>query len=175
MEELRYPVGKFDFSAEVADAQISDLVHQIEALPNLLKDSLEDLSEEQLNSPYRPGGWTIRQVVHHIADSHINSYIRFKLAATEECPTIKPYDENKWANLEDAANMPVDVSLRLIESLHQRWVYFLKSLTADQLNLTFRHPEIGEVSIKKAISLYAWHGNHHLGHINNYKLGLAIK
>jgi hypothetical protein len=116
-------------------------------------------------------------VIHHIADSHLNAYVRFRLALTEDCPIIKPYDEARWAELEDARNMPIDASLRLIEALHTRWVQLLKSLTGTQLDSKFRHPEIGDVSIKKAISLYAWHGNHHPGHINTFKkrIGLEIQ
>ncbi|EHQ88928.1 YfiT family bacillithiol transferase [Desulfosporosinus youngiae] len=176
MDELKYPIGQFNFSEEVSDVQIPGLVAHIEALPDLLLKSIGGLSEEQLNCSYRPAGWTIRQVVHHIADSHMNGYVRFKLALTEDCPTIKPYDEAQWAELEDAVNMPVDVSLRLVESLHKRWVRLIRSLSSTQLDSEFRHPDIGNVSLKKATSLYAWHGNHHLGHINTFKkkIGLEI-
>lgn len=176
MDELKYPIGQFNFSEEVIDVQIPGLVAHIEALPDLLLKSIGGLSEEQLNCSYRPEGWTIRQVIHHIADSHMNGYVRFRLALTEDCPTIKPYDEAQWAELEDAVNMPVDVSLRLVESLHKRWVRLIRSLTSTKLNSEFRHPDIGYVSLKKAISLYAWHGNHHLGHINTFKkkIGLEI-
>jgi len=176
MDELKYPIGQFNFSEEVSDEQIPVLVTQIEVLPDLLSKSIKGLSEEQLNCSYRPEGWTIRQVVHHIADSHINGYIRFRLALTEDCPIIKPFDEAQWAELEDAVNMPVDVSLRLVESLHKRWVRLIGSLTGSKLDSEFHHPDIGNVSIKKAISLYAWHGNHHLGHINTFKkkIGLEI-
>ncbi|AET66200.1 Protein of unknown function (DUF664) [Desulfosporosinus orientis DSM 765] len=176
MDDLKYPIGQYNFSKEVIDEQIPGLVSQIEVLPDLLSRSIGGLSEEQLNCSYRPEGWTIRQVVHHIADSHMNGYVRFRLALTEDRPTIKPYDEVQWAELEDAVNMPVDVSLRLIESLHKRWVRLIRSLSSTQLDSEFRHPDIGNVSIKKAISLYAWHGNHHLGHINTFKkkIGLEI-
>lgn len=176
MNELKYPIGEFDFDAEVSDKQISKLVEQIEHFPGLLSKSIEGLSEEQLNSSYRAGGWTIRQVIHHIADTNMNFYVRIKLALTEDCPTIKLFDQTQWAELDDARNMSVDVSLKLIESLNKRWVHLIRSLTSDQLNSKFRHPKIGEVSIKKAISLYYWHGHHHMGFINTFKkrIGLEI-
>ncbi|MBC9786186.1 putative metal-dependent hydrolase [Heliobacterium chlorum] len=169
MDELKYPIGRFDFSQEISDEQIPGLIAQIEALPGLLSTSVEGLSEEQWGAAYRPGGWTLRQVIHHIADSHINSFVRFKLALTEDSPMIKPYEEAKWAELDDAVHVPADVSLQLIDSLHTRWVRLLRALTPAQLNAVFRHPEIGDVSLRKAIGLYAWHGNHHLGHIQAYK------
>ena len=176
MEELKYPIGKFDFAAEVSDKQISKLVEQIEDFPDLLLKSIEGLSEDQLNCSYRLGGWRIRQVVHHIADTNMNAYVRIRLALTEDCPTINTFDEAQWAELDDARNMPVDVSLKLIESLHQRWVHLIRSLTSTQLNSKFRHPKIEDVSIKKALSLYSWHGHHHLGQINTFRkrIGLEI-
>jgi len=175
MDELKYPIGQFDFAEKISDIHIPGLVAQIEALHDLLLKSIEGLSEEQLDCSYRPGGWTLKQVVHHIADSHLNGYVRFRLALTEDCPTIKPFEEARWAELEDARNMPIDVSLRLIESLHRRWVRLIRSLTSTQLDSKFHHPDMGNVSIKKAISLYAWHGNHHLGHINSFKKRIGIR
>jgi uncharacterized damage-inducible protein DinB len=175
MDELRYPIGKFDFSEEVSDKQILRIVEQIEGFPDLLLKSIEGLSEEQLNCSYRLGGWTIRQVVHHIADTDMNAYVRIKLALTEDCPTTNSFDETQWAELDDARNMPVDVSLKLIESLHKRLVHLIRSLTSTQLYSKFRHPEMGEVSIKKALSLYSWHGHHHLGHINTFRKRIGLE
>lgn len=174
MDQLRYPIGQFNMSEEVSQEQVENLIAQIEVLPRLLAESLKDLSEDQLNSSYRPGGWTIRQVVHHIADSQMNGYIRCKLALTEDIPTIKPFNEDLWAELEDARTLPVDVSLKLIETLHKRWSVFLRSLSSSELNRQFRHPEAGDLSLKKAIGLYAWHGNHHLAHITNYRKSMGL-
>ncbi len=167
MDTLKYPIGTFDFSKTITDGEIPDLIHQIEVQPVLLHRVIEEISKEKLDSSYRPGGWTLRQVIHHIADSHMNSYIRFKLALTEDCPTIKPFDEEKWAELDDAAHMPVEVSIQLIEALHQRWVWLLRSLDSAQLDARFHHPVNGDVSLRTAVALYAWHGNHHLAHIRS--------
>ncbi|MDQ7096644.1 putative metal-dependent hydrolase [Desulfosporosinus sp. PR] len=174
MDNLRYPIGQFKMSEDVSLDQVEKLIAQIEAVPQLLVDSVKDLKEEQLNSSYRPGGWTIRQVVHHIADSHMNGYIRFKLALTEDTPIIKSYNEALWAELEDARTLPVEVSLNLVETLHKRWAVLLRSLSSTELNRQFRHPEDGDLNIKKAIGLYAWHGNHHLAHITNYRKSIGI-
>jgi Mycothiol maleylpyruvate isomerase N-terminal domain. len=174
MDKLRYPIGQFNMTEDVSVDQIENLITQIEALPRLLVDSVRGLSKDQLDSSYRPGGWTIRQVVHHIADSHMNSYIRFKLALTEDLPIIKPFNEGLWAELEDARTLSVDVSLKLIETLHIRWVVLLRSLSSVELNRQFRHPEAGDLSLKKAIGLYAWHGNHHLAHITNFRNSIGL-
>jgi len=175
MDKLRYPIGQFNMAEDVGVDQIGELIVQIEAVPRLFADSVKDLSKEQLDSSYRPGGWTIRQVVHHVADSHINGYIRFKLALTEDNPIIKPYKEALWAELEDARTLSVDVSLKLIETLHYRWVTLLKSLSHNELNRHLRHPEAGDLSLKKAIGLYAWHGNHHLAHIMNFRRKIGLE
>ena len=174
MDQLRYPIGQFNMSQDISLDQVENLAAQIEVLHRSLAESLKDLSEEHLNSSYRPGGWTIRQVVHHLADSHMNGYIRFKLALTEDIPTIKPFNEVLWADLEDARTLPVDVSLKLIETLHERWSVLLRSLSNNELNRQFRHPEAGDISLKKAIGLYAWHGNHHLAHITNYRKSIGL-
>lgn len=173
MDKLRYPIGQFNRSEDISVDHVKTLIAQIEVLPRLLDESLKDLSEDQLNSSYRLGGWTIRQVVHHIADSHMNGYIRCKLALTEDIPTIKPFNEVLWAELEDGRTLPVDVSLKLIETLHQRWTVLLRSLSTTELDRQFRHPEAGDLSLKKAIGLYAWHGNHHLAHITNYRKSIG--
>ncbi len=130
-----------------------------------LRSAVKGLSDPQLDTPYRPGGWTVRQVVHHVPDSHLNSYTRVRLALTEDEPTIKPYLEDRWAELQDARSAPVEVSLRLLECLHARWIGLFRSLDEAQWKRTFRHPELGVVSLEKNAALYAWHGRHHVGHI----------
>ncbi|GEO02497.1 putative metal-dependent hydrolase [Adhaeribacter aerolatus] len=164
---LRYPIGKFNAAAEITNTAVQSYINDIAALPAQLRRAVTSLSEAQLNTPYRPGGWTIRQVVHHLADSHMNSYIRFKLALTEELPTIKPYEEDRWAELADGKTEPVEVSLVLLEALHHRWVVLLKSLTPAQWQKAFNHPVSGITPLAKAVGLYAWHGQHHLAHITN--------
>ncbi|HKG22797.1 MAG TPA: putative metal-dependent hydrolase, partial [Blastocatellia bacterium] len=138
-----------------------------EETPARLREAVEWLSPEQLETPYRPGGWTVRQVVHHVPDSHLNSYVRFKLALTEDHPTIRPYREDRWAELEDARSAPLDVSLALLDSLHGRWVLLLRSLKPEDFARTFEHPELGEVSLEKNVALYAWHGRHHVAQITS--------
>jgi uncharacterized damage-inducible protein DinB len=165
----RYPIGTFQLEGEITKSLTNQWIEEIANLPKKVRDAVTGLSEEQLDIPYREGGWKIRQVVHHIADSHMNAYIRFKLALTEENPVIKPYEEARWAELEDS-KLSIDVSLTLIESVHVRLVELLKRLNEEELKRTFVHPASGIVSIEKNIGLYAWHGNHHLAHITNAKL-----
>lgn len=165
MDDLRYPIGTFDFEKEVSEKQITSLIEQIEALPKLLIRAVEELTEEQLDVPYRPDGWTIRQLVHHIADSNMNAYIRIKLAMTEDKPTIKPYDEALWAELNDY-QLPIELSTKLLDGLHKRWVILLRSLSSSGLDRELIHPDIGLLTIKKLIDLYAWHGKHHLAQIS---------
>lgn len=166
VDDLRYPIGTFDFKKEVSEKQITFLIEQIETLPELLIRAVEKLTVEQLDSPYRPDGWTIRQVVHHLADSNMNAYIRIKLAMTEDTPTIKPYDEALWAELTDS-QLPIELSTKLLEVLHKRWVILLRSLSSSGLERKLIHPDIGLLTIKKLIDLYAWHGNHHLAQISS--------
>ncbi len=166
---LRYPIGKFEAARNISDAEVQGFINDIAVLPAQLREAVNGLTEEQLNTPYRPGGWTILQVVHHLADSHLNSYIRFKLALTEESPTIKPYEEDRWAELADGKTEPVEVSLDLLEVLHHRWVVLLKSLTATDWQRTFNHPVSGITPLAKAAGLYAWHGKHHLAQITNLR------
>ena len=163
--DLRYPVGPFEFTGPLTPQQREECINQIAATPERMRVAVAGLSEEQLDTAYRSGGWTVRQVVHHVPDSHLNSYCRFKLALTENHPTIRAYDENLWANLEDARTAPVDMSLDLLESLHRRWVLFLRSFKETDFSRTFNHPELGSVSVDKNIALYAWHGRHHVAHI----------
>ncbi len=164
--DLKYPIGKFEFKGEITNSVTNVWIDEIEDLPRLLQNAVKDLDNEQLDTPYRSGGWTVRQVIHHLADSHMNAYIRFKLALTEEKPIIKPYDEKKWAKLSDC-KLPIDTSLSLLESLHKRWTNLLRSLSRADIEKTFIHPESGEVSVGENIGIYAWHGRHHLAHITS--------
>ncbi len=150
------------------DGYISTLVlEEIEQAPAALRAAIEGLSSSQLDTPYRPGGWTVRQVAHHVPDSHMNAYIRFKLALTEQDPTIKPYDEAQWAELEDGKRGPVEISLALLDSLHYRWVLLLRKLSPADFRRTFLHPELGVFSLNKQLALYSWHGRHHVAHITS--------
>ncbi|WP_284037129.1 YfiT family bacillithiol transferase [Neobacillus sp. 114] len=164
--DMNYPIGKFKFNGEITNIITKDWINEIEELPRLLQDAVKDLDNEQLDTPYRSEGWTVRQVIHHLADSHMNAYVRFKLALTEEKPVIKPYDETEWAELSDY-KLPIDISLSLLESLHKRWTNLLRSLSRADLEKTFIHPDSGEVSVGKNIGIYAWHGRHHLAHITS--------
>ena len=165
----RYPIGKFSYTVAPSDAEKVQLIAAIEKAPAELRAAVHGLIPQQLDTPYRDGGWTVRQVVHHVPDSHMNAYIRFKLALTEDTPTIKPYAEDLWAKLEDTRSTPVEVSLTLLESLHDRWVRVLKSIQAVQWQRTFHHPEAGVMSLEKSLALYAWHGRHHVAHITELR------
>ena len=145
------------------------MIQEIADTPANLRASVAGLSAEQLDTPYRPGGWTVRQVVHHVPDSHMNSYVRFRLALTEDEPTIKPYDESRWAELADSRTARIETSLALLESLHERWVLLLRSLSPADFRRQFRHPELGVVSLEKNLALYAWHGRHHVAHITSLR------
>jgi hypothetical protein len=166
--DLRYPVGQFHCADDLTRDIIEDWITEIEKAPALLREAVKGLTEDQLDTPYRPGGWTVRQVVHHLADSHINSYIRFKLALTENNPTIRPYDEAKWAELVDS-RQPVDISLLLLEALHVRWVILLRSLLPEDYERTFYHPDSGVMKVGVNIGLYAWHSRHHIAHITSLR------
>lgn len=163
--DLRYPVGRFQREAEVTPERRQALIDGIAKLPLDLRAAVTGLSVQQLDTPYRPGGWTVRQVVHHVPDSHLNAYARFKLALTESEPTIKPYDEKKWAELADASLTPIEVSLSLLENLHARWTLLLRALAPIEFSKTFRHPDIGLLTLDTQLGLYEWHGRHHVAHI----------
>jgi uncharacterized damage-inducible protein DinB len=165
MSDLSYPIGKFHFDGPLTAAQKEKSLDEIGDTPAQLRAAVSGLSPEQLDTPYRPGGWTVRQVVHHVPDSHMNSYVRFKLALTEDEPTIKPYEQQLWAELPDTEETPVEVSLTMLDALHERWVRLLRSLNASDWQRTFRHPELGPVSLERNLALYAWHGRHHVRHI----------
>lgn len=169
MSDLRYPIGKFTYKDSPTPEERVQLIQQIEQAPAKLRAAVSGLSQQQLDTPYRPEGWTVRQVAHHVPDSHLNAYVRFKLALTEDEPTIKPYAEDRWAKLADTQATPVEVSLALLESLHDRWVRLLRSLQPDDWKRTFRHPELGVLSLEKTLSLYAWHGRHHVAHITSLR------
>jgi uncharacterized damage-inducible protein DinB len=169
MGDPRYPIGKFQYPASVNAEQCATFIDEIAAAPAQYRAAVAGLNDSQLDTPYRDGGWTLRQTVHHVADSHINSYIRFRLAATEDNPRITTYREELWAELADAKSLPVEVSLVLIESLHERWVVFLRSLSAEQLARTFDHPDKGPLPLSTVLALYAWHGKHHVAHITNLR------
>jgi hypothetical protein len=162
--DLRYPVGPFSPATETPDV-ITASINDIEAMPTTLRAAVQGLSDPQLDTPYRPGGWTVRQVVHHVADSHMNGMIRTKLALTESNPAIKPYDEEAWALLADA-RLPIDVSLTIVDAVHLRWARVLRSLTPEQLQRTFVHPQRGQtMTIGYQIQDYGWHSRHHVAHI----------
>jgi len=167
--DLRFPIGPFEFVGPLSDDNRRALIDKIAETPRRLRDAVTGLNEKQLDTPYRPEGWTVRQVVHHVPESHMNAYTRFKLALTEDEPTIKPYFEDRWARLDDAREAPIALSLDLLDALHARWVWFLRSLKQDDFQRTFRHPELGVVSVDKNIALYAWHGQHHVAHVTSLR------
>ncbi len=167
--DLRYPIGPFKFDGQPSEQQLRQFISDIELAPARLRAALAGLSEQQLEKPYRPGGWTVRQVAHHVPDSHMNAYIRMKLALTEDNPTIKPYDEARWAETADVRDTPVAVSLALLEALHQRWVTLLKALSPADFARTFNHPETGLWTIGRYVAPYAWHGKHHVAHITSLR------
>ena len=165
MADLRYPIGTFSFPESTTPAQRQQWIAEIAAAPANMRAAVAGLTSVQLDTPYRPGGWTVRTVVHHVPDSHLNSYVRFKLALTEDEPVIKPYDEAAWAMLPDSASTPIEVSLTMLETLHERWVGLLRSLTDADYTRTFRHPELGLVRLDQNLALYDWHSRHHVAHI----------
>jgi hypothetical protein len=165
MGDPRFPIGKFHYDGPPSEAQRQGFIAEIANTPGALRAAVNGLLAQQLDTPYRDGGWTVRQVVHHLPDSHLNAYVRFKLALTEDEPTIKPYAEDRWAELEDTKSTPIEVSLVLLESLHDRWVRLLRSLSAEDWKRQFRHPELGVVPLEKNVALYAWHGKHHVAHV----------
>lgn len=170
LTELQYPIGKFEKPEEITREILNRYLNDISTFPSQLKKEVENLTDEQLDTVYRPDGWTIRQVVNHCADSHANSLTRFKLALTEEEPSIRPYFEDRWAELADSKNIPVEPALKMIEGIHERWIVLLKSLTDEQLSRTFIHPESGKTfRLDENIGIYAWHCNHHLKHIIDLK------
>jgi len=168
--ELRYPVGRFDFDAPISEKDHPLLIATIAETPGALRSAVAGMSRDQMETRYRPGGWTVKQVVHHVPDSHLNAYCRFKLALTEDEPTIKPYNEAAWAELADSRRVPIEVSLELLDALHLRWVTVLRSMDPADFRRGFRHPEHGRVlTLQQMLGMYAWHGRHHVGHITSLK------
>jgi uncharacterized damage-inducible protein DinB len=164
LDQLRYPVGRFTPIENTVPAR-TECIRAIGQLPTRLCAAVAGLNDSQIDTPYRDGGWTVRQVVHHLADSHANSVIRFKLALTEDCPTIKPYDENAWAQLPDSKSLPIDSSLSFISAMHERWVALLQSMSEADFQRDYVHPERGRQNLLTALGIYAWHGRHHTAHI----------
>ena len=170
-EKKKFPIGEFKENNTDCDIELERHIKVIKNFSEKLKKLIEDFSDQQLDTPYRDGGWTVRQLINHLADSHANSFIRFKLALTEENPTIKPYDEARWAELQDSVDMSVKPAMRMLKGIHQRWYHLLKTLTNKQFERTFRHPEKEiHYNLRYYLALYAWHCNHHFAHIENLKL-----
>ncbi|MDQ0208522.1 YfiT family bacillithiol transferase [Alkalicoccobacillus murimartini] len=170
--DLRYPIGQFDQQTIINRDQIEQWIKDIEQAPIQLREAVQGLTDSQLDESYRPGGWTIRQVVHHVPDSHMNAYIRFKLALTEDHPTIRPYYEDRWADLPDSKH-PIEASLQMLEALHNRWTKLLHALNDSDLERVFLHPESGEVKLATNIGIYAWHGKHHIAHVTSLRERMA--
>jgi hypothetical protein len=169
MTDLRFPIGKFQMPATVGDEMRQGWIGDIVQAPALLRAAVKGLTEEQLDTPYRSGGWTVRQVIHHLPDSHMNAYVRFKLSLTEDEPSIKTYKEDKWAELPDARTAAPEISLALLETLHRRWGLVLRSLSPSDYDRAFMHPELGLVKLEKSLAIYAWHGRHHVAHITSLR------
>jgi hypothetical protein len=167
--DLSYPIGRFQKGTNITSERRQALIDGIARLPVDMRAAVNKLSDQQLDTPYRPGGWTVRQVLHHVPDSHLNAYIRFKLALTESEPTIKPYDEKQWAELVDVRLTPIEVSLSLLENLHARWTLLLRALEPAAFARTFRHPDIGLLTLDTQLGLYEWHGRHHVAHITSLR------
>jgi hypothetical protein len=163
--DLQYPVGRFTYSRPYTEAERDEWIQQIEQTPAEVRRAFEELPEGGLDTPYRPGGWTARQVIHHLPESHMTSFLRFKLAMTEVEPAIKGYEEAVWAVQPEVATMPPEISLDLLEALHKRWVVFLRALKPEDWSRTFRHSEQGLVTLDRTLGLYAWHGRHHTAHL----------
>jgi hypothetical protein len=172
-EDLRYPIGKFEWVPPENEQQMASrrkhYIDVLSQLPDNFARAVEGLTPAQLDTPYRPEGWTVRQVVHHVPDSHANAFIRFKLALTEYEPTIKPYKEDMWAKLSDVPNTPIDISMQLLTALHARWVVLLRGMDSSDFARTLRHPEVGVVNLNRMLALYAWHSAHHTAHITSLR------
>lgn len=170
LEKLQYPIGKYICPDVISEEVLSEWIEDISNFPSRIKNAVNNLSDEQLDTPYREGGWSVRQVVHHCADSHINAFMRFKLTLTEKNPTIKPYIQDRWVELPDSKSAPIESSLKMLDGIHERWTILLNSLSDVDLKKTFSHPEHGrEFRLDDTIGNYAWHCNHHLAHITTLK------
>ena len=175
MSDIRYPIGKFEPKPTLLDHERQALVNHIAWAPQKLREAVHGLTDKQIDVPYREGGWTIRQQVQHLPDSHLNAYTRFKLAVTEENPTIKPYAEALWAELIDSKTCPVETSVVLLEALHTRWVLFLRSMSTEQFARTVLHPVNGPMTLDRMLQLYSWHGRHHIAHITSQRERMGWK
>ena len=169
MSDPRFPIGKFMYDGPPDADQRKKFIDDIAQTPAALRAAVKGLSEQQIETPYRDGGWTVRQVVHHVPESHMNAYIRFKLGLTEDEPTIKPYMEDRWAALPDVRSTPLETSLSLLELLHDRWVRVLRAIEPGDWKRTFKHPELGTVPLEKNLALYSWHGRHHVAHVTELR------
>jgi len=170
MEDLRYPIGNFAYTGPLTESERSACIARIAAAPAKLRAAIAGLSDSQLDTPYRPEGWTVRQVVHHLPDSHLNAYTRFRLALTESSPTIKPYEEARWAELPDARSAPIEISLGLLDALHVRWVLLLRQLKPGDWSRTYHHPEHRrDWTLDEVLAMYAWHGEHHVAHVTRLR------
>jgi len=168
-QDLSYPIGRFDFHQTIPASGLPALIDQIAAAPANLRAAVRGLTEEQIDTPYRPGGWTVRQTVHHVADSHMNSFLRLRLALTEDTPAIKGYDQAAWGELADSRLAPIEASLQLVENLHLRWTYLLRTLAPEDFTRGFKHSEFGVLRLDTTTALYAWHGRHHCAHITGLR------
>lgn len=169
MNDLRYPIGPFIKPDALTPAERLAAIRHIAEAPRKMREAVNGLNDSQLNTLYRPGGWSVRQVVHHVPDSHMNAYVRCKLALTEDTPTIKPYDEAAWAKLADSAATPITVSLDLLDNLHSRWVALLQAMTPADFARAYNHPEMGRMTLDQVVAMYAWHGQHHVAHITSLR------
>lgn len=169
MTDLSYPIGRFTYDSDVTPGKRTAWIRQIAEAPAAIRAAIDGLSSEQLDRPYRPGGWTVRQLVHHVADSHLNAYVRFKWTLTEDNPTIKAYNQDAWAALADSALTPVEVSLDLLDAVHRRWGVLIESLKEEDWTRPLVHPENGPMTLDRMLQLYAWHGRHHTAHIAGFR------
>lgn len=167
--DLRYPIGRLVRQGSFTESERAAAIATIAETPAKLRAAVSGLSNAQLDTPYRPGGWTVRQLVHHVADSHMNAYMRTRFTLTEDNPPVKPYDEAKWAELSDAKSMPIEPSLAILDAIHARWVHLLKSLKPDQFARTMFHPEHGELTLDGLLNIYKWHGPHHVAHVTEVR------
>ncbi len=170
LEQKKYPIGKFIAPQPISDVEVDQYIKVLQYFPAKLKNLVENWTDDQLDTQYREGGWRVRQLVNHLADSHMNSFVRFKLALTEHNPTIQPYDEAKWAQLQDSFTIDIKPALQMLKGIHKRWVYELKSLTNKEFESTFFHPEQNRtINLREQLAFYAWHCKHHFAHIQNLK------
>lgn len=168
-DTLRYPIGPFQPPESYSEKWRREAIECIAAMPNVLRSAISGLVSQQLDTAYRPGGWTVRQVVHHLADSHLNAYVRFKLALTEHLPTVKPYDQTQWAELADARSAPVEVSLEILDGVHARWTVLLKGMADSDFARQYHHPETGIHTLDYMLAMYSWHGAHHTEQIRSLR------